>query len=92
MWKHDVEKDIRKMGIINWRQIEQDRDVWRRETGEVLSFLGYWSHSKIRRIRTRKQEDISSHCLSCKGAVQLSAYIYEELMQVFVKHSLPNVL
>jgi hypothetical protein len=25
-WKDDVENDIRKMGIVNWRQLAQDRD------------------------------------------------------------------
>ena len=32
MQKHDVNKDIRKMGTVNWRQIEQDRDVWTAHT------------------------------------------------------------
>lgn len=80
-WKHDVEKDIREMGIFNWRQIEKDRDVWRRENGEVFSVLGYWSQSIITRIRIRKMEVNAFHCHSRKGVVQLSAHIYEELMQ-----------
>ena len=28
-WKDDVEKDLRKLGIVNWRQVAQDRDGWR---------------------------------------------------------------
>jgi len=40
MWKREVRKDIRKMRIVNWRQIEHDRDVLRRETEQVLSVLG----------------------------------------------------
>jgi len=92
MWKHDVEKDIRKMGIYNCRQIEQNREVWRRETGEVLSVLGYWSQNIMTRRRTRKREVNASHFHPCKGAVQSFAYTYEELVQVFVEHSLPNVL
>ena len=31
-WKDDVENDIRKRGIVNWRQVAQDRDGWRRVT------------------------------------------------------------
>jgi hypothetical protein len=37
---HDVENDIRKIGIFNWRQVAQDRDVWRRTAREVLILLG----------------------------------------------------
>ena len=36
----DVEKGIRKMGIVNWRQVAQDRDRWGRATGEALILLG----------------------------------------------------
>ena len=39
-WKDDVENDVRQMGIINWRQEEQDGDGWRRETMEALILLG----------------------------------------------------
>jgi hypothetical protein len=35
-WKDDVENDIRETGIINWRQVAQDRDGWRRETEEAI--------------------------------------------------------
>ena len=38
-WKYDVENDIRQMGILNWSQVAQDRDVWRRATGEALILL-----------------------------------------------------
>jgi hypothetical protein len=36
----DVENDIRKMGIVNWRQVSQDRDGWRRATSEALILVG----------------------------------------------------
>jgi hypothetical protein len=39
-WKDDVEDDLTKMGIVNWRQVAQDRDRWRRATREVLILLG----------------------------------------------------
>jgi hypothetical protein len=38
--KDDVENDVTKMGIVNWRQIGQDRDEWRRVTRETLILLG----------------------------------------------------
>jgi len=28
------------MGLVNWRQVVQDRDGWRKATGEVLILLG----------------------------------------------------
>jgi ssDNA-binding Zn-finger/Zn-ribbon topoisomerase 1 len=31
---------LRKMGIVNCRQIEQERDGWRRVTREALILLG----------------------------------------------------
>jgi hypothetical protein len=39
-WKDEVENDIRKMRIDNWRQIVQDRDGWRRAMREALILLG----------------------------------------------------
>jgi hypothetical protein len=39
-WKDDVENVIRKMGIVNWRHVVQDRDGWRRATMDVLILLG----------------------------------------------------
>jgi hypothetical protein len=38
--KDDVKNDIRKMGIVNWMQVVQDRDGWRKATREVLILLG----------------------------------------------------
>jgi hypothetical protein len=38
--KNDVENDIRKMGVVNWRQLGQDRDGRRREIREELILLG----------------------------------------------------
>jgi len=39
-WKGGVENDIRKIEIVNRRQVAQDRDGWRRATGETLILLG----------------------------------------------------
>jgi hypothetical protein len=39
-WKDDAENDIRKMGIVNWRQAAQDRDGWRAENRETFILLG----------------------------------------------------
>ena len=38
--KDDVENGIRKMGIVNWRQISQERYRLRRATREALILLG----------------------------------------------------
>jgi hypothetical protein len=35
-----VENDIRKMGIVNWKEVVQDRDGWKRETRVALILLG----------------------------------------------------
>jgi hypothetical protein len=37
MWR--ITRKI-KMGTVNWRQVAQDRDGWRRATGEELILLG----------------------------------------------------
>jgi hypothetical protein len=39
-WKDDVESDIRKMGIVSWRQVAQDRDGWRRANRQEVILLG----------------------------------------------------
>ena len=39
------------MGIVNWRQVAQDREGWRSDNVEALVFLGQWVH----RIRKRLQ-------------------------------------
>jgi hypothetical protein len=39
-WKGDVENDIRKMEIVNWRQVAQDRDGWRGAIRGALSLRG----------------------------------------------------
>jgi hypothetical protein len=39
-WKNEVENNIRKMRIENWRQTVQDRDGWSRATREALILLG----------------------------------------------------
>jgi hypothetical protein len=33
-------RNLRRMGIVNWRQVAQDRDGWRRATREALILLG----------------------------------------------------
>jgi len=38
--KDYAQSDVRKMGIVNWRKVAQDRDGWRRATGEVLTLFG----------------------------------------------------
>jgi hypothetical protein len=38
--KDDAENDVRQTGIVNWRQVAQDGDGCRIETGEALIFLG----------------------------------------------------
>jgi hypothetical protein len=38
--KDDVENDLRKIGIANWRQVAQDRDGQRRATRETIILLG----------------------------------------------------
>jgi hypothetical protein len=37
--KDDAKSDTRKMGIVNWREVAQDRDGRRRETRKALIFL-----------------------------------------------------
>jgi hypothetical protein len=39
-WKDDAENDIRKMGIVNWKQVAQDSVGWRRATGDAFNVLG----------------------------------------------------
>jgi hypothetical protein len=34
------------MGIVNWSQIAQDKNGWRRENREALVFLGQWRHRR----------------------------------------------
>jgi hypothetical protein len=36
---HDVESDIRNMGLVNWREVARDSDGWRTETRETPVFL-----------------------------------------------------
>jgi hypothetical protein len=38
-WKDDVENDINTMGIVNWRQVAQDKYGRREQLGTYLSFL-----------------------------------------------------
>jgi len=38
--KDDVQHDIRKMEIVNWRQLVKDRERWKRATNEALILLG----------------------------------------------------
>jgi len=41
-WEDDVQNDTRKIGTVNWREVVQDRETWRRITREVLTVLGQW--------------------------------------------------
>jgi hypothetical protein len=36
----DVDNDVRKMGIVNWKQVAQERDRWSTETTETLVLPG----------------------------------------------------
>jgi hypothetical protein len=38
--KAGVENDIKKMGIVSWREVKQDRDGWGKVTREVLILVG----------------------------------------------------
>jgi hypothetical protein len=38
-WKDDVENDIRKMGIVSWRQVTQDKDGWRTANRQEVILL-----------------------------------------------------
>jgi hypothetical protein len=38
--KDGVENDIRKMGIVSWREVKQDRNGWRKVTRDVLILVG----------------------------------------------------
>jgi hypothetical protein len=38
--KDDEENDIRKVGIVNWRRVAQDRDGWWKATREAVMLLG----------------------------------------------------
>jgi hypothetical protein len=39
-WEHDVKNDTRKIGTVNWREVVQNRETWRRITTEMLTVLG----------------------------------------------------
>jgi len=39
-WKDNVQKDIRKMGIVSWRQVTQDMVGWRRANRQGVILLG----------------------------------------------------
>jgi hypothetical protein len=38
--KDGVENGMRKIGIVNWREVKQHRDGWRRVTREVFILFG----------------------------------------------------
>jgi hypothetical protein len=63
--KDEVENNISKMGIANWRQIAQDSDGWREQLGMDLSFLDSGTKIKKRRIYIKKYlvSPYSSHIL-----------------------------
>lgn len=56
-WKDDEENDIRKKGIVNWRQVAQDGDEWSRATEDALILFRFLGHRRrIRRIRRGRHE------------------------------------
>jgi hypothetical protein len=69
VWKGEAENEIRNMGIVNFRQIDQERDGWRRATRGALILLVQCSLRRRRRIRRRrikrKRRRISSHLSTC---------------------------
>ena len=38
--KEFAQRDVRKIETVNWRKVAQDRDGWKRATGEVLILFG----------------------------------------------------
>jgi hypothetical protein len=36
VWKGDAENEIREVGIVNCRKIEQERDGWSRATRDLI--------------------------------------------------------
>jgi len=48
-WKDDGQNHTIKVEIINWRQVAQDRNGWKRETTEALNVLGECSPRRRRR-------------------------------------------
>jgi hypothetical protein len=40
MFVVNAKNDVTNMGIVNWRQIAQGRDGWRRATRKVIVLLG----------------------------------------------------
>jgi hypothetical protein len=41
------------MGIVDWRQVAQDRNGWSTPTKEVLILFGYWSDRRRKRRKSR---------------------------------------
>jgi hypothetical protein len=39
-WKDDVENDVRKMGLVKWKQVGKNRGGWWRASREKLILLG----------------------------------------------------
>jgi len=39
-WEDDVENDTRKIGNVNWREVVQNRETWRRIARQVLTLFG----------------------------------------------------
>jgi hypothetical protein len=45
-WKDDEQNHTRRVEIINWKQVAQDRNEWKRETTEALNLLEECSHKR----------------------------------------------
>ena len=39
-WKDNMQNDIRNMGIVNWGQVAQDGDGWKRTSRQAAILLG----------------------------------------------------
>ena len=49
-----MDNDVRKVAIVNWSQITQDKNGWKRATREALVLLGKWRHRRRRRRKRRR--------------------------------------
>jgi hypothetical protein len=52
--KDDVGIDIRRMGIVKWRQVAQGSDGWRRSAVEALVLLGMVERQKKNTLPKRR--------------------------------------
>jgi hypothetical protein len=55
--KNYVENDIRKMGIVNWRQLGQDWDGRRRETKGGGAYPSWIVESQTKKKKEKEKEE-----------------------------------